>query len=989
MGIARAWVAWAAAAFLVGLLLLCVVPCPAQDTQWPFVAPPNPEFVDYLLSATVVGTLDHVEDGYPLGLIPVPVDLSHTRGSRILKEQVGDPIPASFDLRTLSPARLTPVRNQGSCGSCWAFATYGSLESCLLPGQVLDFSENHLKNRHGLDWTCCNGGNHFISTAYLARRIGPVLETSDPYNAGSCASAAGLPVERYVQQVDFIPDRSGPLDNEAIKQAVMTQGAIYTSMYWSSSCYNAANRAYYYGSGSASSNHAVCIVGWDDNYDKSRFPTTPPGNGAFIIRNSWGSGWGEGGYFYISYYDSNTGKSNAVFGSAGPVAAWDRIYQYDPLGWVSSLGFGSQTGWFANVFTAASAGSLVAASFYTASPSSTYEMRVYLNPNNGPVRASGPVLTTSGTIPGYGYRTIALPSPVQLSAGQKFSVVVKLTTPGYTYPIPFEYPYSGYSSAATSNAGESYVSSNGSSWSDIRSYYANANVCLKAFTHEGGGLIVTPSTDSASVGPVGGPFSPASHVYTISNSGTTALQWSASAGGSWVSLSATAGALNPGKSTSITATINEAAGALPAGSHCDTISFTNLTEGTGSTSRRVDLSVYTSYSIRSVTHGWIDPSGHTAISLADDGVSSARSIPFEFVFYGKTYNQVYVGANGVVGFAETGMGAYSNSDLPSVGAPNAVLCPYWDDLNPSSSGSVRIGAVGEAPNRQLVVSWVGVPVYSASSTKLTFQAMLCEGTNDVIFQYQDVKPSDSTYGAGRSATVGIENETGTAAARYSYNGSTLLSNGLALLFSSRAPDVFDLKAQPNASSAAIDRAIVTAVFGDLFYIESDDRSAGLAVRRVGHGAAVGMRVNVSGTLKTNSDGERVLEASSVVQNGMGSVSPLGLTNRALGGADSRYDALTGAGQAGITDGSGANNIGLLVCTTGRVVRIDTDGFHIDDGSGLSDGSGAAGVRIYAPGLAAPAVGAYVKVIGISSCHTTASGVHPMLRVGNQPGIVVL
>ena len=102
------------------------------------------------------------------------------------------------------------------------------------------------------------------------------------------------------------------------------------SGYW-----NQNTNSYYY-SGSGSSNHAVTIVGWDDNYDKSKFSTVPPGNGAFIVKNSSGSGWGESGYFYLSYYDTFVGKTNAVFTAESPVN-YDHIYQYDPLGMVEHV----------------------------------------------------------------------------------------------------------------------------------------------------------------------------------------------------------------------------------------------------------------------------------------------------------------------------------------------------------------------------------------------------------------------------------------------------------------------------------------------------------------------------------------------------------------------------------------------------------------------------------------------------------------------------
>ncbi|MGB9620526.1 MAG: lectin like domain-containing protein, partial [Armatimonadota bacterium] len=379
------------------------------------------------------------------GLIPPPLDLSHNRGKRIsMQTWTSGSLPAFYDLRAQVPARLSPVKSQGACGSCWAFASYGSLESCLLPEQPFDFSENHLKNTHGFDLTCCEGGNHWISAAYLARWSGPALESDDPYNPSSCVSPTDVPVRKHVQRVDFIPDRAGPLDNDNIKQAVMDYGAVYTTYYHSSSYYNAGTYSYYY-NGSQPGNHAVCVVGWDDNYDKSKFLNTPPGNGAFIVRNSWGSGWGQGGYFYVSYYDTLFGLENAVFHNAEPTNNYNQIYQYDPYGWVGSVGYGTNTAWFANVFSAASETQIEATAFYVASPQSAYELRVYVDPDLGPIHSGGPAAVAMGTIANAGYQTVTLGSPVFVESGQRFSVVVKLTTPGYTYPIPIEQRLSGYS----------------------------------------------------------------------------------------------------------------------------------------------------------------------------------------------------------------------------------------------------------------------------------------------------------------------------------------------------------------------------------------------------------------------------------------------------------------------------------------------------------------------------------------------------------------
>jgi hypothetical protein len=202
-----------------------------------------------------------------------------------------------------------------------------------------------------------------------------------------------------------------------------------------------------------------------------------------------GANWGDDGYFYVSYYDSKIGKENHVFSNAQSTTNYYRVYQYDPLGWVNSLGYERNSAWFGNIFTAMGDELLKAVSFYVASPNSSYEIYVYLDADSGPT--SGSLSTTqTGTIVFPGYHTVHLDHPTIITLKQKFSVLVKLTTPGYNYPIPIEYPIMGYSSQANGNAGESYISSDGVTWEDLTNSMSNANACLKAFT-----VYVNPSPD--------------------------------------------------------------------------------------------------------------------------------------------------------------------------------------------------------------------------------------------------------------------------------------------------------------------------------------------------------------------------------------------------------------------------------------------------------------------------------------------------------------
>lgn len=408
-------------------------------------------------------------------------------------------LPSYYDLRKLG--KLTPVKQQGFSGTCWAFAALGSLESSLLPNEKWDFSENNMKNLNsynyawGFDRGYNDAGCWEQALAYLTRYSGPVTSAQDSFNDFSGYSPIGLKAVKHVQDAILINARNsnGKMDNNPIKIAIMKYGAVYSLMRYDDFYFNPWTNAYYY-NGSNDVNHAIDIVGWDDNYSKNNFVNGAPGNGAFIIRNSWGADWGDNGYFYVSYYDKLLGNSNdnVVFMDAEPITNYNNIYQYDPLGYVGSFGFESDVGWFSNVFTARSNEKLRASSFYVLTPNSLYDLYVYLNPKgNNPI--SGKLaFFKEGIISTAGYKTIDFGKYISLLKGHKFSIVVKLTTPNSTLPITIEYPMEYYSSKATANPGESYVSMNGIFWEDMTSIISNANVCLKAFTSSiGADLSVT------------------------------------------------------------------------------------------------------------------------------------------------------------------------------------------------------------------------------------------------------------------------------------------------------------------------------------------------------------------------------------------------------------------------------------------------------------------------------------------------------------------
>lgn len=400
------------------------------------------------------------------------------------------PIPAYYDLRNLG--RVTPVKNQGFSSTCWAFAALGSVESCLLPKEKWNFSEHHMQDLlsnsypYGFDRSYDGAGCWEMATAYLTRYSGPVTAAMDPYNDFNGNSPSKLQPVKHVQETIIIQARNstGKINNFQLKNAVMKYGGIYTLMMYTDLNFNPLTNSYYYGGPTTDYNHAVCIVGWDDNYSKNNFNGGAPANGAFIVKNSWGSNWGDKGYFYISYYDKLFANSddNVVFMNAEPKTNYDNIYQYDPFGYVGRYGFNSDVAWFSNIFTANGNEMLKAASFYVLKPNASYHMFVYVDPKgNNP--ASGKLVTIKrGEIATAGYKTIPLTRLLPLFKGHRFSIVLRLDVPNLNDPITIEYPLEYYSSKATAKPGESYVSRNGFIWMDMTSLVPNANVCLKAFT---------------------------------------------------------------------------------------------------------------------------------------------------------------------------------------------------------------------------------------------------------------------------------------------------------------------------------------------------------------------------------------------------------------------------------------------------------------------------------------------------------------------------
>lgn len=400
-------------------------------------------------------------------------------------ERLSLDLPESYDYR--NTGRAPKIGNQGSLGTCWAFASLTALESSLLPGKRLTFSVDHMSMHNSFLLGQDEGGEYTMSMAYLVAWQGPVLESEDPYGDG--VSPDNLKPRVHVQEIQVLPSK----DYDAIKRAVYLNGgvqsALYTSMrnYQSESVYyNRDTNSYCY-IGNEKPNHDSVIVGWDDNYPRENFNMDLEGDGAFICTNSWGEDFGDQGYFYVSYYDSNMGMSNLVYTGVEPVDNYDFIYQSDLCGWVGQIGYGQDTVWAASAYRAGGGETLSAAGFYATGKDTEYEIYVARHlPEAGPdmePALNSRILAVKGKLSNAGYYTVPFNDKIQLDDNEKFAIIMKIKTPGTVHPAAIEYDTGDGIAQVDLTDGESYLSHNGSVWEHVEESQA-CNVCLKAYTTE-------------------------------------------------------------------------------------------------------------------------------------------------------------------------------------------------------------------------------------------------------------------------------------------------------------------------------------------------------------------------------------------------------------------------------------------------------------------------------------------------------------------------
>ena len=394
-------------------------------------------------------------------------------------------LPSYFDLRDWG--WVTPVKHQGHLGSCWTFAMISSVESALLKayGVELNLSESNLMHSmlrysHFGNTQFVEGGKNILSVSYLVNWFGPLFEEEDIYDeVGKISPFLSSLDAVHVQNIIFVPnDEPG---TSKIKSAILNYGALVGNYYVDPDMpyYNPKTFGYY-ANESEYSNHEISIIGWDDKYSADNFLITPPGDGAWIIKNSWGTDWGNDGFFYISYYDNSFLGSLDITDHAVAVIienemSYNKNYQHD-FTW--SGRFDSNEAYdingsvlYANQFVAADDDLIAGVGTFFNESGVNYTVEIYVN--------NQLKLIQNGISPFLGYHTIKLNEYVSIKKGDVFKAVMTSNS------VP---TVIGSRSRAHYSENMSFLFS-GEEWIDFYAEYGNI-ACLKVFTVNDTGKII-------------------------------------------------------------------------------------------------------------------------------------------------------------------------------------------------------------------------------------------------------------------------------------------------------------------------------------------------------------------------------------------------------------------------------------------------------------------------------------------------------------------
>lgn len=468
------------------------------------------EYIEPSYASLDISELSELKESY--GYVDVPYEIfriDKDKGDTIPIEQKVQ-LPSFYDAR--EHQQVTSVKRQNPWGNCWSFATLSALESSLLSSgysEDIDLSEYHLnyysyksvtdplKGTQG-DSVAYNGtfekflnagGNVLVAYHALTNWMGAANETIIEYPSQNPKELEDTIESAYLNDIVHVQQmyQINKADTEAVKKEIMEHGAVTAAFFYNAKYFNSSTGAYY-NNIATNSNHGVVIVGWDDNYSKDNFKTAPLEDGAWLVKNSWGTDFGKSGYIWLSYEDTSLQDAMCVL-IGEDADNYDNNYQYDGSYMNSQLKIPKEV-IASNIFQVQGEDTreeLKAVAFELGNTNVNYEIQIYTNikeegnPFSGTPRLQEPV---TGSTVYQGYYTVNLPEPVLLNPQETFAVVIRFTKEdNISLTIERSTIWNNTQFVASAKENQSLISrDNGESWTDIGAKYAG-NIRIKAFTN--------------------------------------------------------------------------------------------------------------------------------------------------------------------------------------------------------------------------------------------------------------------------------------------------------------------------------------------------------------------------------------------------------------------------------------------------------------------------------------------------------------------------
>ncbi len=443
----------------------------------------NPEFLKYIKKVKAGDINPVTKDGHGLGFFPSPLYYTEAPDYINIEEntnklKAASVLPASYDIRDHNLS--TSVKDQGPQGACWTFGAIAAIESNWIKrgkGTTFDLSEENMANCHGFQSKKNEGGTFEMATAYLLSGRGPVLESFDPYKPNVPSAVCNVGTSEAL-----ITEARIMLYNEKnIKKAILEYGGIAAAINMGEyeKYYNSSDYTYYYG-GDDYADHAILIVGWDDNKIVTGGIDSPEGThtGAWIIKNSWGDDWGNNGYAYVSFDDHMIGITSACWPSYEEPDEYDNIYFYDRLGAIWTVS-GTETGGYGLIkFNASGKEYVKKIGTWIVAQAVTIDIEIY-DTKNGNTLSDLRYSETGIRCPHYGYYTFDVSAIVE----DDFYVKINYSCPyrGDVIPIEVEVPEYALTIIESNLC---WVSPDGSDWTAVGLGIENLDydLCIRAYT---------------------------------------------------------------------------------------------------------------------------------------------------------------------------------------------------------------------------------------------------------------------------------------------------------------------------------------------------------------------------------------------------------------------------------------------------------------------------------------------------------------------------